>query len=776
MTAGLLSFASGKPPFAWQPLKVGGGGFTRDMDIAPDGTMVCKVDVYGAYLWNPTAPSTGNAGGIGVWQSLMTSSRFSPTDPVFSPFLRFQTSGNFYDSMGAWDIRIAPSNSSVMYMEWVGMMYKTTNKGASWVNQTVNAGGTFVQQTAQNGAPNSPQAGPGPTMAIDPQNPNVCWVGNFAGMQFTLDGGTTWSTLSTSKIPLPTGTGNPNPSYGVAFDPQSAFTGGKTQGLYIWSYNNGVYYSSDAGSTFTKLTGGSFTGTMPLQQVRIVVDQFGVAWVCADANSPNVHNFTVHTGTNFTANTWTLSGASANGTPIWSVAPDPASTTSAGQRIITAGNNGYSLNQSTNGGTTWGDVQPQLFNQVAADIPWLATNEQFMSLNGNIKFDPSQSNVLYMPEGIGVWKASPPVTGATGTWSAWNWNSQTAGIESLETTQIITPPGGSVGAVQWDRNWFQPTPGSAGTFPSIYGTWPGSRANNDISQSVIFAGAGADWAGQTPNFIVQYLAAGSGTTGSGGHQPFGSAFSSNGGASWTLFTNQPPGLPPGQGGSAVAVSTTTSMMVVESGLWATTNAGASAWVDVTPAGSTGWETGNHQFNHQLAADKIIANYYVAFAGGKIYHSANTGGAWTTVTPTFSFGSAFGGAWLNSIPNNAGHYFLTNGPSFGATVDTSNIFYRSLDGGATWADVSGTQTVREVWCWGFGAPNGGSYPTIFIYGYVNSVLGVWQSVDNCVSWQMIGDAQFGGLTFDSPNCMSGDMNTPGNVYVGFLGSGYLQYAR
>ena len=78
-------------------------------------------------------------------------------------------------------------------------------------------------------------------------------------------------------------------------------------------------------------------------------------------------------------------------------------------------------------------------------------------------------------------------------------------------------------------------------------------------------------------------------------------------------------------------------------------------------------------------------------------------------------------------------------------------------------------VREVWVWGFGAPQSpGTYPTIFIHGYVNGVRGVWQSIDNCATWQMIGDAQCGGMTFDNPNCMSGDMNVPGKCYVGFLG--------
>ena len=39
----------------WQDLKVGGGGFVRGLDIAPDGTMVGRTDTNGAYLWNGSA-------------------------------------------------------------------------------------------------------------------------------------------------------------------------------------------------------------------------------------------------------------------------------------------------------------------------------------------------------------------------------------------------------------------------------------------------------------------------------------------------------------------------------------------------------------------------------------------------------------------------------------------------------------------------------------------------------------------------------------------------
>jgi hypothetical protein len=58
------------------------------------------------------------------------------------------------------------------------------------------------------------------------------------------------------------------------------------------------------------------------------------------------------------------------------------------------------------------------------------------------------------------------------------------GIESLDTIWVISPPSGYPGLYSWDRNWFQVT--NPKVYPSTYGTWPGSEANNNLSQSVIF--------------------------------------------------------------------------------------------------------------------------------------------------------------------------------------------------------------------------------------------------------------------------------------------------
>jgi hypothetical protein len=69
------------PPLSWKPLKVGGGGLTRDLDFANDGSEVAKIDVFGAYIRNMNVLSTGNAGGMGLWQQLFAPGRIPPGDP-----------------------------------------------------------------------------------------------------------------------------------------------------------------------------------------------------------------------------------------------------------------------------------------------------------------------------------------------------------------------------------------------------------------------------------------------------------------------------------------------------------------------------------------------------------------------------------------------------------------------------------------------------------------------------------------------------------------------
>jgi len=95
----------------WQVLKVGGGGFVRGLSVAPDGTMVGRTDTNGAYLWNGSA-----------WVQLINSSSMPAALIAQNPV----STGS-----GVYELQMAPSNSSIMYMMFNGYVFKSTNKGTT---------------------------------------------------------------------------------------------------------------------------------------------------------------------------------------------------------------------------------------------------------------------------------------------------------------------------------------------------------------------------------------------------------------------------------------------------------------------------------------------------------------------------------------------------------------------------------------------------------------------------------------------------------------------
>src|SRR5215212_5437999 len=91
---------------SWQPVDIGAGGYLTGMDIASDGTKVVRTDTYGAYLW------TGSE-----WQQLVTTSSMPGGQAI---------------AQGVYEIRIAPSNTNILYMEYSGQVFKSTDRGTTW--------------------------------------------------------------------------------------------------------------------------------------------------------------------------------------------------------------------------------------------------------------------------------------------------------------------------------------------------------------------------------------------------------------------------------------------------------------------------------------------------------------------------------------------------------------------------------------------------------------------------------------------------------------------
>src|ERR1700686_2909399 len=93
----------------WKPLAIGAGGWLVGMDIAPDGTKVVRTDTYGAYLWNGSQ-----------WVQLVDVRRYAGGDDV-----------GVDHNEGVYEIRIAPSNTSRLYMMYLGWVFRSDNQGTS---------------------------------------------------------------------------------------------------------------------------------------------------------------------------------------------------------------------------------------------------------------------------------------------------------------------------------------------------------------------------------------------------------------------------------------------------------------------------------------------------------------------------------------------------------------------------------------------------------------------------------------------------------------------
>jgi hypothetical protein len=686
----------------WKPLAIGAGGWLVGMDIAPDGTKVVRTDTYGAFLWNRSQ-----------WVQLVNAGSMPPGDV------------NVDNQEGVYEIRIAPSNTSRLYMMYLGAVYRSDNRGSTWTRTA------FTPVTGSD--PNDDYRMNGEKMAVDPVNPDVVYVGTTQnGLWVSADAGTSWSRVTS----VPAGTGGIT---GIAFDPTSGQTSGKTNTIYAGSWGNGVYRSTNAGGAWTKTAGG------PTTVHNAVVATDGI-YYAVDGTAAY----------KYAAGVWTTINSSSG----WhSVAVDPANPA----RIILGDDGGY-LSQSLDRGATWpqgviwgSSAHP--VTRVATDIPWLAwTNEAYMS-SGNMIFDPTASNKLYFSEGIGVWYTS------IATNQSWDvgpsWYSQSLGIEQLVANKVISPPGGKPVVASWDRPVFHID--NPDVYPSTHGP---------DNQNSIVMGWGLDYASSNPTFVAAVMNW-NGTEKSG--------YSTDGGQTWKPFASYPPFASADKIGGDIAVSTPSNMVWTPNGNgvpYYTTNGGAS-WVQANfpgaaTSGETGWGWSYYLDRQIIAADRVNTGTFYAYNYLRgLYRSSNGGTTWVLVKSGEIVPFSSYNAKLKAVPGYAGHLFYTNGQSGvrgDANPDTADLFKRSTDGGVTWTTVA---NVAEVYDFGFGAPaTTGGYPAIYIAGWVGSSsgnYGIWRSDNQGTSWTQIGKWPLNSL--DAIKTISGDMNQHGRIYVGFGGSGY-----
>ena len=694
------------PVNAWKELKIGPGGYLTGIDIAPDDTMVVRTDTYGAYIWNGSQ-----------WQQLVTSTSMP------------SAIGATQD--GVYEVRIAPSNTNILYMEYLGNVYRSTDKGATWTK-------TAFAQVSESA--NDPYRINGQKMAVDPNNSNVVYVGTPQdGLFVTTDGGASWQKVSAVPVSVVDAGGLYPGITGITFDPRSGVSGGKTNTIYASSNGHGVYESTNGGATWVALSGG------PSDVENAAISSTGVYYAIGNNNSSLWR---------YMNGAWTQlnppGGLNTFSNPH-SVSVDPFNP----NHLIVI-DQGGGLNQSLDGGATWSGMNWN--NQFSStDVPWLATTETYMSVGGTA-FDQLVPNKLWASDGNGAWYANVPLTAQ---WTApIVWNSQNVGIEQLVANEILVAPGGKPVVASWDRSFFYVA--NPNNYPSSYGV----GAPNPFS-----AGWSLDYASSNPNFLV-------GINDWWGTEQSG--YSTDGGQTWNVFPTMPSFASQTIGGTIAASSPTDIVWAPADGFAPVyTKDGGHTWNPVVLPGVTDWSTFDFAYyldKQTVTADRVLPDtFYLYYASttnassSGVYRSTDGGATWTQVFKGEISAWSYYSIKIESVPGQAGNLFFTGGPQGNASSPhpAGEGFFQSTDGGVTWTAVP---NVLEVVTFGFGASaTPGGYPSIYIVGWVNSVYGIWQSNDDTKSWTQIGDYPQGTLT--QIKTISGDPNIYGQVYVGFGGAGY-----
>lgn len=161
-----------------------------------------------------------------------------------------------------------------------------------------------------------------------------------------------------------------------------------------------------------------------------------------------------------------------------------------------------------------------------------------------------------------------------------------------------------------------------------------------------------------------------------------------------------------------------------------------------------------------AADPVNANkFYVYESNSGTVRVSTNGGASFSATATLP---QWGSNLIRTAPGREGDVWVAlNGSGLA----------RSTNSGASFTTFSNVSHAGAV---GFGKAMGGSsYPTVFIWGTVGTgKRGIYRSTDAGANWVRVNDDahQFGGP--GNGRFVAGDMNTAGRVYMSSVGRGLV----
>ncbi len=690
--------------YTWNSVKIVDGGFVSGIVAHPgqQGLFYARTDVGGAYRYN-SATST------------------------WIPLSDWTAPSNWHH-MGIETIAIDPNNTSKLYM--VAGMYTTNWDGNATFLASSDQGATFTSVPLNfRAGGNNNGRNAGERLQVDPNLGSVLYYGTFNdsllsatnGMYKSTNGGLSWTKLTGFSALTSDGTGagiafitpyKPSASLGTATP--TLFAGLSTSSAK--SAGVTLYKSTNGGTTWSAVSGGP-VGMYPNH--GLVAPDGNLYITYGDGIGPGDMSTGQVWKYNIGANTW------QNITP-----PNPnnysggygglAVDTRATNTVVVMTMDRWwpedTMFRTTNGGATWTDVGASATRNDSLS-PYIHFGHATPPFGnwGQVTLDPFNSAHAFYSTGGTVWTSSNLTAADSG--QATSWTIGANGIELSAPHVLVSPTAGAplisgLGDI-------------CGFVHTSLTTSPAPMANPLCQQ-----GTGLDYAKSLTSKIVRV-----GTALPGNPAVFG-AVSTNGGTTWTAFTNQGGSA---NGGGTVAISADGANIV-----WApwdaapvlSTNNGASWTATGLPLSSS----------MQMVSDSFNSNLMYAYDAntGTVYTSSNKGVNWATAA--------------TGLPQN-GRLSTPFGIQGDLWLSTSSGLYRSTSSGWSWSQVT---TVSSAFATGFGkAATGASYPTIYMSGTINGVQALYRSTDVGATWTQINDTahQYGGIGY-----VTGDPKTFGTVYI------------
>lgn len=615
--------------------------------------------------------------------------------------------------LGVDGLAVDPQNVNRVYM-LVGTSY--WNGGKSAVLRSNDKGATFVtsvvtSQFTANGNGMGRQSGE--RLAVDPHKSNILFCATRSnGLFKSLDSGATWSPVSSLPV---TSTSDGIGLTFVHFDTANGSNGTATSRIWVGVSRTGstnLYYSGNAGASWTAVNG------TPSDAAPRRIAQAGTNLYITysdqagpwNANSGYIYKIS-------TSNTSITNITPVAGYPYSGISIDPTNT----NRLIATTLNKYlkqpwdygdHIYYSTNGGTSWTDMfNSNMISMDANGFSWIPNHAIHWA--GTITFDPYNTSRVFVTSGNGIFMTSNFSTSSSSTWKF-----AVKGLEETVPLDAVSLNNGTFVSVIGDYDGFVHT--NLAISPAIHNPSIGTTSG------IAAAGAAQTNLVRTGNKKIYYT---------------------NTGSNWS-----PIAIPSAQdsGGRVGMSANGKSILYCGNGrttIYRTSN--YSTWTTVSGL----------SFNTVPVGDQVNASKFYAYntSSGAFYASTDSG-------KTFS----------NKVSlNSGGSTIIRATPGFEGDVWVAlynNGLTHTTNSGMSFTKVSGVSAASAV---GLGkAASGKSYPSVYIWGTVNNVTGLFRSDDQGAMWTRINDDahEFGGP--GNGQFVLGDMGTYGRVFMSTVGRGII----